>query len=743
MNRPLPPARGLFVGMIYPYKASNPMSVNLEVKGTLAKLLATEDLIVEHKSVQTASFNVNTRVLTLPRWDKASNTIADLLVAHEVGHALFTPNEDWREKVSCPHMFVNVTEDARIENLMKRKFAGLPKTFYRGYQELHDEDFFGVSDDDIDSLQVADRVNLHFKVGKFLMVKFTDEEQVVVDQIAAAETFEDALEAAEALYALHEKQKEEQQQQQSEEQQSGGGEGQSESQEEGSEGDEQEESTETKQESSEPGEGEGGEGSEKRQELDEDGEGEQPMSGGGTTVGDLTDTVKTMEALEDKLGDLTQNSSFGEPEYFEVPKMSDEVVVSVDKAHKYLQSSWTRQYNSIVDACDQEQADKWYENNINRHHTKFKKFKREIQPEVNYLVKEFECKKAATAYARATTARTGILDCSKLHTYKYNEDLFKKVTSLPEGKNHGLVFVIDWSGSMYKILEDTVKQLLSIVMFCDKVNIPFKVFAFTNEWREREYDKYEYEVGGVFHIPSTFSMITLLSSGVSRKMLYNQMSNVYTMASMFSSEGGSYVPTKLYLSGTPLNEALMCLHTILPKFKSDANVEKSHVIVLTDGEAGGSCYTVKGTLNGEEFVRPRRLFNYADNVYLRNRKTGITRNLKTGPTKNIIEDLRDTFPNSSFTGFRICERGNTHWVRQACSYDEKLLAAWKKEKCVAIPDNGYSKQYVIAASKLQEDADFDVDEGATKAKIKSAFAKSLNNKKSNKRILSDFIGEIA
>ena len=82
--------------------------------------------------MQTASFNVNTRVLTLPKWEKASNAVADLLVAHEVGHALFTPNEDWRDKVSCPHMFVNVTEDARIENLMKRKYAGLPKTFYRG-----------------------------------------------------------------------------------------------------------------------------------------------------------------------------------------------------------------------------------------------------------------------------------------------------------------------------------------------------------------------------------------------------------------------------------------------------------------------------------------------------------------------------------------------------------------------------------------------------------------------------------
>ena len=42
-------------------------------------------------------------------------------------------------------------------------------------------------------------------------------------------------------------------------------------------------------------------------------------------------------------------------------------------------------------------------------------------------------------------SKTGVLDCSKLHTYKYSEDIFKKVTTLHEGKNHGLVFLLDWS----------------------------------------------------------------------------------------------------------------------------------------------------------------------------------------------------------------------------------------------------------------------------------------------------------
>ncbi len=120
------------------------MAVQQEIKSQLAKLLATEDLMVEHKQVPSAQFNVHTRVLTLPLWEKASNTVYDLLVGHEVGHALYTPDEDWTLDVKVPPQFINVVEDARIEKLMKRRYMGLAKTFYNGYNELHSEDFFEI-----------------------------------------------------------------------------------------------------------------------------------------------------------------------------------------------------------------------------------------------------------------------------------------------------------------------------------------------------------------------------------------------------------------------------------------------------------------------------------------------------------------------------------------------------------------------------------------------------------------------
>ena len=125
------------------------------VKGKL-QLLATENLIIEHRAVETAQFDVVRRVLTLLSGFRSVD-VYDLLVAHEVGHALFTDPRDWSKEdkwKGVPQNFVNITEDARIEKLMKRKYAGLSKSFYRGYSDLHDEDFFDLVDEDLDTFSL-------------------------------------------------------------------------------------------------------------------------------------------------------------------------------------------------------------------------------------------------------------------------------------------------------------------------------------------------------------------------------------------------------------------------------------------------------------------------------------------------------------------------------------------------------------------------------------------------------------
>ena len=140
------------------------MQIKHDVKGQLARLLATEDLIVEHRSVDTASFNVQTRVLTLPTWEKAGEEVYDTLVCHEVGHALYTPDIEWWINNEVSASIVNIVEDARIERLMKRRYAGLSKTFFRGYSSLSEDNFFQLDGKDLTKFNLADRINLYLSL---------------------------------------------------------------------------------------------------------------------------------------------------------------------------------------------------------------------------------------------------------------------------------------------------------------------------------------------------------------------------------------------------------------------------------------------------------------------------------------------------------------------------------------------------------------------------------------------------
>ena len=175
--------------------------VNYEVKGQLAKLLATEDLIIENRKVSTASFDTERRVLTLPMWEKASGVVYDLLVGHEVGHALHTPADNWTiDYPDVPMSYVNVLEDVRIEKFMKQRYPGLSKTFYNGYSQLAEQDFFELDQHDLNDMGLADRINIHYKIGKFEKVSFESDEEYFVNQASKTETFQDVLDLARELY---------------------------------------------------------------------------------------------------------------------------------------------------------------------------------------------------------------------------------------------------------------------------------------------------------------------------------------------------------------------------------------------------------------------------------------------------------------------------------------------------------------------------------------------------------------
>ena len=733
------------------------MLVKHEIKSQLAKLLATEDLIVENKKVETAEFNVHTRVLTLPRWEKASNNVYDSLVAHEVGHALFTPDVDWRETHDIPHVFVNVVEDVRIEKLMRRKYAGISKTFYNGYHELSDNDFFDLDGKDISDLNLADRINIYNKIGNFVDVSFSDAEKKILSLVESCETFEQVLDASQTLYEYCKDEvnsdDDESSEQVAEVEPTEDGTEEIEANDQGEETEEEE--FQTPESSTQ--------GSSQYDPVLEDFE---DMDMGDATQSDEP-TVETADALADKLKDL-MNLDGIENTYVELPKLNlDDVIVPNDAIHKVCDDQWEESiaYNK-----------EFSEDNIFEDvDAEYVQFKREAQKEVNYLVKEFECKKAADSYARATTARTGVLDCSKLHTYKHNEDLFKKVTTLADGKNHGLVFILDWSGSMHTVLRDTVKQLYNLIWFCRKVNIPFEVYAFTQEYPLVRLDESRGESGemaritpytpknNMAQVPDWFSLMNFFSSKVNAKTLDDQLKNIWRVTASIMGHGyhasqGGYghrynfrTPLGLNLSGTPLNETIVALHQILPNFKKENKLQKVQCVILTDGEAQPLRYHKEVQRPWEE--EPYLGTSYfGSNTFLRDRSIGKTYSFSkmvqySDMTDILLENLRDKFQDINFVGIRILEsRDAGQFVRRYtgyCELYEKVMKEWRKEKAFSIKNSGYHRYFALSSKMLNSDAEFDPIHDATKAQIKRDFIKSLKGKKMNKKILSEFIELVA
>ena len=174
-------------------------------KSTIARLLAEEDIHVVNKAMDTAYFNIKKRELGLPIWkDEISKDEEELMVCHEIGHALWTSMDmiDKSAERKLNHSFVNILEDARIEKFVKRKYPGSVNLFKKGYTALAARDFFGIGDEGVESCNLIDRINLYFKMMPG--VEFSDVEKVFVDRAEKLETENEVLDLAEDLYKFME-----------------------------------------------------------------------------------------------------------------------------------------------------------------------------------------------------------------------------------------------------------------------------------------------------------------------------------------------------------------------------------------------------------------------------------------------------------------------------------------------------------------------------------------------------------
>ncbi len=723
------------------------MTVNQEVKGTLAKLLATENLTVEHRRVSTASFDVNNRVLILPIWNTATNAIYDLLVGHEVGHALYTPNK--------PHDgdrgFVNVLEDVRIEKLMKRAYPGLRKSFYEGYTDLNEQDFFGVNHEDLTKIPFIDRINLWFKGNA--NIRFSDEEQVWVDRAANTETFDQVVQLAIDLYGRAEKIEDSKEESESE-----GEEGA------GDFGDLGDMDIEWDMQPSEKGE-EQQQQQQQKLGIDQD----QPQAPVGTpeatpTLGkrgsedtdhDETESI-TQQAFDQALETLIDDNA-KEWKYLTLPdiKVEDYIV-----SHKTIQEDLhehfynPKQKHVVTEEERQMFLDLMKANNeyvLKRYNT----FKKSANKEVNYLIKQFEMKKSADQYKRQATSKTGVINTNSLYKYKLTDDIFKRITTVPDGKNHGLVFHIDWSGSMTHVLLDTLKQTFNLVWFCRKAGIPFRVLAFQDcYFRSHSSDEYARFKPNDLYINDSFRMLELLSSQQNAKSLDESMKVIFMQVHAM---GGYRVNAheQYQLGGTPLAEAIMCTRQLVEQMKKVENVQKVNVVCLTDGEANPLSYVCEEDREGYFSNRFTRCLAHANACvfFLRDKKTGYTKKLSTHAyhtTKEIVAFFRE-ITDYNWIGIRLCSKsdlGRTLRYNEVDTRGIDVDKVWKKQRYFSISNQmGFSEQIYMPDRNIGESSDeIEVNskgEVATKAELTRAFKKHMGSKTSNKTVLNKFIEQIA
>ena len=753
---------------------------------TLAKLLAEEDIHVVHRQQETAMFDVKNRELSLPIWKEMSKDIQDLMTCHEVGHALWTPLEQLEkaQEENIEFSFVNVLEDVRIEKKVQDKYLGSVRIFNRGYQELINNNFFGTKDKDTSKLNLIDRINLHYK--HHTNISFSDDEMVWVEKANQTVTPDDVLELAKELYQFMQDNPSSQgQENQEDSSDMSSMMGSSDNHDNGQPSDVLESTNNFSDSNSSnldnDGEENGNSTSDSSSNESDNDNNDATSDGNNTNKGDVESKSKIAQSQADgghggKPGPITATTDSSSKEsskemldteardriYAFIPKinMKDAII-----DYKTIMNIWNKWYVKSVERSRSKSW--WFDKSLSDLDT----FTKDNKKTVSYMVKEFEMKKAADQHARASTSKTGSLDMGRLHTYKYNDDLFKKVTTLPGATNHGLVLFLDWSGSMCQNLQGTLNQLYNLIWFCKRTQIPFEVFAFTDQYDYKNKDKKQltsFKSGDL--IIENCNLLQFFSSKMNNKELYKMMHNLNMYAGTWDRENylHSYdAPYDLGLGGTPLGQAAAFALDFIPKYKRETGVQKINTVFLTDGYGCrldkiyhvNYCNFKEGkTYNGYTYA------GYTQDLVLKDNVTNTTlfaEDYDRDTTAMLLELLKKRVPEMNIVNFlvagsgrngKICKHTVRHLIRDksddwhvTVEKTKKILKKVNKDNfCIFNDIHGFDQVYLLPGlQNMMVDESLDVEVGASKAQLKRAFSKMANGKVSNRPLLNNFVKMVA
>lgn len=761
-------------------------SFTVESKSQLAKLLAAENITVQHQKLATAMFDPKNRVLYCPIWSDMSGALYDLLLGHEVGHAIDTPADGWHDAVSDKGKnykgFLNVVEDARIEKRQKRRYPGLRPQFIKGYQELMVKDFFGIKDTDINTLPFIDRLNLLTKSDYTQAIDFSPEESILVEKVKACETWDDVLRVTGEVWDYSKEEQKEQQIDQYDfddeydydddgddsddefgenddgtDETDGQGErkGKPQSLKDGDDGDEEEQdSSESKQAAD-------------AVESDEDGERDQGVNRQKESSSSFEDqfepNCRTDDAFrQNEVRLLDKKSRAYVYTNLPVPNL-DRIVTPVNRVQEILTEEFKAQnlqYDTVAK-------------------TLFENFRKKNERFIGLLAKEFEMRKAATRFSKAKIASTGDIDVNKIYKYQIDDTIFKKMMRVPKGKSHGMILLLDKSGSMSNNMGPSLEQILILAMFCRKVNIPFAAYGFGNAIGVREIDfpeieRHESFSNGCFSENSKdlrFSDVYLrefINSKMGAAEFSKAVKNILCLIDAYSTRyhGGRHFhrPMSEALSNTPLTEALVALQPMVKEFRKINNLDIVNTVIVHDGDADEVTSYVD--------ANPRTYFSTKyHNVFVTDTKTKFQLELKedvNGDEMRIaISKWFAKTTGSKLIGFFLVEHGSHKSALRRRLFNDELNAVrnsgdihvqfqmgevlgkytkiLRKEKYLESKNDGYDSFYILpAGSDLSiDDDEFEMPTKVNTNNLAKAFTKVNKSRQINRVLVSRFIGNIA
>jgi hypothetical protein len=737
----------------------------------VAKLLAEENISIVRSNVRTASFDTNARLLSLPIWKDTTNDVEEMLIAHEVGHALFTPKLEREQFSDIPFGYMNVIEDVRIEKLMKRRFPGLRRVMFMGYKQLNEKDFFGIKNRDLSKLRLIDRINLWYKAGVNSGVKFTEEERDFIYRAERTESFEEVMALAADIHAYQKKVTQERKKMfdeifKDDDEIEGADDLDFDDFEyDEDEDEEHDDESDVKEDSKSSDIDSDADSSEEDEQKGDDAS--IPLTHHNAVQNKDEDaSVETMDSFNDRLNELADDNTIYQYHNLSYCKEYDPVVpykTVLKNLRLYEPGSFYMKYDEKHEPIFTDKD--------------FVQFRSESMRVVNYLVKEFEMRKSAQQYKRATQSKTGLLDSSKLFGYKISEDLFKRISVVPGGKNHGMVFLLDWSGSMADCIYDTVKQVINLAMFCHRVQIPFHVFAFssgTNEFQNNKemIDKYHewnrmmraarYERKEGDPNTTTYDTFSLLEffnhrmnttefNAMAKYLLsfvkfitnYNATWNDSDEISYEISQERYKVVSEFGLGSTPLNESLVyCLEVFVPKFIRQNSIEKFTFMTLSDGEGGNIAHTNNYTYDGGVH---KKIVNFIrdDVSKINHRFDGSS----SGITSILNQMLRDRY-NATTIGFFISGSGRRqlqYAISSNCpdsiGSEDSIRSQMRKDGVALLSAPGRDEFFLMAQSKSNIlDEDIKVDSSMNARAAAKAMTQFFNKQKTSRVLLNRFVG---